>query len=108
MYAPIPGGGYRATREPEWDWIDRAIMAAWRRLNAKLCRLCGRPLAVHDTDEPDDYNVGALECTATKRLAEVQAEQAKRDEPERERGLDPDRHRMWVTWTEAEGPPITE
>ena len=102
----LPDGRTMTTREPEWDWIDRAILASWHKLDHQpKCRQCGRPMAVHEHDSEDDYNVGYLTCTATAKLDRVQAEQAKRDEAERDAGRNPDRARQWVTWTDDEGAP---
>ena len=106
MTRPLPGGGSRSVREPEWDWVDRGILAAWRRITSRLCSLCGRPWAIHDSDDEDDYAVGYLECTATRKLDRVQAEQSQRDRTTTAEGRNPDRHRQWVTWREEEGPPV--
>ena len=103
MTRPLPGGGSRSVREPEWDWIDRGILAAWRRLTSSLCSMCGRPWAVHDTDTEDDYTVGYLECTASAKLDRIQAEHAPKTP--RTDGRSPDRHRQWLTWTDDEGAP---
>lgn len=97
--------GDRTVREPEWDWIDRAIITAWSRLNRQLCTLCGRPWAIHKDDSLDDYFTGHMVCTATAALDAKQAEVAKGDESERKEGRSPERARQWFVWTQAEGMP---
>lgn len=101
----LPDGRTRTVREPEWDWIDRAIVNAWLSLQRDLCALCGRPLAVHEDDDEGDYDTGYFTCTATLALDKAQARRHEEDAPERKRGHNPERARQWVTWTQAEGPP---
>lgn len=102
------GGGVTETvPEPELDWIDAAILAGWWRLNRDLCTLCGRPLALHDDDAPEDYTVAFRTCTATVALSRQQAQQDRDDERARDNGEpDPDRPRTWLAWTDAEGAPL--
>lgn len=106
--------------EPEWDWIDRAIIREWQRLADRLCPQCGRPLALHraeveaareagahdpDTEASHGYGVAFMTCPATLALDRAQAAAESADEPLRQRGLHPDRARRWLTYTAAEGIP---
>ena len=95
----------RVVREPEWDWVDRAIIGAWQHLQTTVCTRCGRPWAVHDTDRPEDYNVGYLTCTATIAIDTAQTRKHGEDEADIKAGRNPERARVWTSWTEAEGPP---
>lgn len=89
------------------DWVDRAILAAWFRLNESLCSKCGRPQSVHKDDKPGDYKAAWLTCTATVALnrarhkhSDLPAEKASR-----KNGPDPEHARQWFTYTAAEGLP---
>lgn len=105
--------------EPEWDWVDQAIVCEWLRLNERLCPQCHRPLSLHkaevadhaDTADPNEaaagnYGTGFLTCPATIALDRAQAQVEKSDEPLRKQGLHPDRARNWLTWRHDEGRPI--
>lgn len=113
-------GVQRSQREPEWDWVDRAIITAWQRLVDRQCPQCHRPLALHraeadacreqGADDPDyaaslNYGVGYLTCPAVVALDHRQAQQEKADEPARKAGRSPERARTWLTWRTDEGPP---
>lgn len=101
-------GRQKAVSEPEWDDIDRHIIRSWQALQRRPCLHCGRPLAVHDTDSIEDYHVGYFTCTATAAIDAEQAAQHKRDEADdvaKAAGLNPDRPRLWVAWTDEEGEP---
>lgn len=87
--------------------MDRHIIRSWHALQHRLCTLCGRPWAVHEADEVDDYSVGFLTCTATKAVDAEQAQYTKRDESAHKAGRNPDRARQWLAWTDDEGPPTT-
>lgn len=106
----MPGGFVEVTTDPELDWVDQAILRAWDELNESLCSLCGRPLAVHDDDDPDDYRIAARECAATQALDRFQADPPPAlkaaDERERKAGRDPERSRTYLTYTDREGPPV--
>ena len=104
-HEPGTGGRVRVVREPEWDWVDRAIIGAWQHLQTSLCIRCGRPWAAHDTDRPEDYNVGFQTCTATTAIDRAQAKKHVEDAAELKAGRNPERARMWLAWTEQEGPP---
>ena len=96
--------------DPRWDWADKAIVTAWLALNDRLCPRCGRPLEVHKTDSVDDYHAATITCTAIDALDMIQAEWrkgsgGKADKAARKQGLDPDRARWWITYTDAEGLP---
>lgn len=108
------------TTEPEWDWVDRAIVRAWQQLNERLCPQCRRPLSLHraETDtqreqgssDPDDaasrrYNVGFLTCPATLALDRAQADLEDADAAKVKTGRRPDRARTWLTWRDDEQPP---
>lgn len=97
-------------REPEWDYVDVAILNAWADLHDHLCRSCGRPVAIHHHDRIEDYHAGYATCTATEALDQLQAKRdrdapGRADTKAREAGRDPERARTWITWTDAEGPP---
>ena len=111
-------GATHTTREPEWDWIDRGIIAAWQRLNERLCPQCKRPLSLHKQEsahhaaahDPDEaasraYGVAYLTCPATLAIDRAQAQQDKADEPKRRAGLSPDRARTWMSFRADEGLP---
>ena len=65
-------------------------------------------MALHEADQVEDYDAGFFTCTATVALDQAQARRHKEDEQNkaaRDAGQNPERSRLWVTWTEAEGPP---
>lgn len=84
-----------------------AILTAWMNLQDSLCPKCGRPKALHDTQQPADFNVSFIVCPAMTELdaAQLEQHQSYEDKTLREAGLDPERGRSWFTWTDAEGPP---
>ncbi len=58
----------------------------------------------------DDYHAATITCTAIDALDMIQAEWrkgqgGKADKAARKQGLDPDRARWWITYTDAEGLP---
>ena len=101
--------------DPEWDWVDVAILAAWEALNERLCDKCGRPLQLHGVQYPADFTADYRECPAVIALDAVQAERGALDDREveaaRKRGDEvaarrrPERARTWLTWTADEGEP---
>lgn len=93
--------------EPEWDWVDVAIMTEWLALTDDTCEHCGRPLAGHEDMDPADFNTGWRTCPAMVALDEAQAMKADEadEKAARDKGRNPDRARSWLTWTDAEGPP---
>lgn len=108
--------GYTESRaEPEWDWVDVAILTAWQALNERLCDKCGRPLPMHGTQTPADYTADYRECPSVLALDHAQAEQAVADHKRRDEAqkigdevgqrLTPERARTWLTWTAEEGEP---
>lgn len=86
-----------------------ALLKGWWQLNSELCGMCGRPLAIHDSDKPSDYHMAARECTAVQALDAFQADPPSElkaaDEAERKAGRDPERARTWLAYTDREGPP---
>lgn len=96
----------RSRPEPLWDWVDVAILTAWRQLQETLCPKCGRPVALHEGQTRHDYAVGYNLCPAVEALEAEQAAQHKADEPLRKQGLNPDRARMWHAFLPGEPNPI--
>lgn len=99
--------GYTVTEpEPELDVADTALLGAWMRLRDDLCE-CGRPLELHEDADPASFRTGYRTCPALAALDQAQA--ARRNDSDdkraREDGLDPERSRTWLVWTDAEGQP---
>ena len=92
-----------------------AILTAWRELQESLCSKCGRPLALHAEQAPDDFHADWRECPAVIALDHAQATKSVVDQQAREAAeksgnqvaarLQPERSRTWLTWTDAEGEP---
>ena len=82
-------------------------MTAWMGLQPHLCTHCGRPLEMHEDADPATFHTGYRTCPAMLALDAAQVARFKSPEDERARkdGLNPERARYWLTWTDAEGPP---
>lgn len=93
--------------EPELDWADSVLLLAWMALRDDLCGLCGRPLALHEESDPATFHTGYRTCPAIQALdvAQTARRASREDEQARSDGLDPERARTWLTWTDEEGPP---
>ena len=102
----IPPSQY-AGGPPLWDAADRAILSAWVRLNERTCSMCGRPWAVHATDQVSDYTPGYLSCTAAVAIDSARSRFQGTDAYQQasEAGRNLDAGKLWTAWTTAEGPP---
>lgn len=98
--------------EPEFDWVDLALLRAWWSLVADTCQLCGRPRAAHEIDE-SEVHVGFEECPYSVALIRAQTARRLLLDEERERvhkadPNDPEGHwareqaSTWTTWTDDE------
>lgn len=84
-----------------------AILQAWLRARDDLCPQCGQPLDGHEAEDPATIHTGYRTCPRTAALDRAQAARFKTAEDERARkdGLNPERARTWLAWSDAEGPP---
>lgn len=89
-----------------WDWIDLDMLAGLRELEDERCPDCGRPLAVHEDDDPSEYTTGRLTCTAARAIARDRA--AWEDSPAGKAAVKagPEEAGRWIAWRKSEGAPV--
>ena len=81
------------------------MIEQYRQLRDELCPGCGRPLAMHDSDSPEEYATGWLECTAETAIARAQEKWENTGEGKKAEKSGR-KHRMrWLAWLKSEGRP---
>ena len=88
-----------------WDWLDLEMIAQYRQLHDELCPGCGRPLAMHETDSPDEYSTGWLECTAETAIARARDKWEKTAEGQKAEKTGRARRMRWTAWLTEDGRP---